>query len=62
MSTVEDVSELYADIVEEKELGPTISNNLPQATQNVWQTNIISKIMKMFTQVSSLGKSHDVKL
>ena len=42
MQTVEeDVFELFADIVEDREvLRPPVSNNLSQAMQNVWQTNI----------------------
>ena len=42
MQTVEeDVFELFADMVEDREvLRPPVSNNLSQAMQNVWQTNI----------------------
>ena len=42
MQTVEeDVFELFADIVEDREvLRPPVSNNLSQAMQNVRQTNI----------------------
>ena len=44
MQTVEDgVSDLFAYIVEDKELGPPVRNNLSQVMQNVWQTNIVTE-------------------
>ena len=48
MQTVEeDVSELFADIVEDKELGP-LSKNLSQAMQNVWKScNNVPKDSKL---------------
>ena len=50
----EDVSELFADIVEDKELGPPVSNNLSQAMQNVWQTNIVAeKIKKIYERAKT---------
>ena len=44
VQTVEDdVSDLFAYIVEDKELGPPVRNNLSQVMQNVWQTIIVTE-------------------
>ena len=44
VQTVEDgVSDLFAYLVEDKELGPPVRNNLSQVMQNVWQTNIVTE-------------------
>ena len=49
VQTVEkDVFELFADITEDKELGPPVSHNLSQAMQNVWQTNIVTEKLKRY--------------
>ena len=49
VQTVEkDVFELFADITEDKELGPPVSQNLSQAMQNVWQTNIVTEKLKRY--------------
>ena len=44
----EDVSELFTNIVEDKELGPPLSSNLSQAMQNVWQTNKVTEKSKRY--------------
>ena len=50
----EDVSELFADIVKDKELGSPVSNNLSQDIQNVWQTNIVAeKIKKIYERAKT---------
>ena len=47
VQTVEEyVSELCADIVEDRELGPPVSNNLSQVMKNVCQTNIVTEKIK----------------
>ena len=44
VQTVEDdVSDLFAYIVEDKELGLPVRNNLSQVMQNIWQTNIVTE-------------------
>ena len=50
----EDVSELFADIVEDKVLEPPGINKLSQVMQNVWQTNIFTeKIKKIYERAKT---------
>ena len=50
----EDVSELFADIVEDKVLEPQGINKLSQVMQNVWQTNIFTeKIKKIYERAKT---------
>lgn len=55
METVkEDVSELFADVVEDKALQPPKSNKLSQTMQNVWQINIVSeKLLKNYERAKA---------
>ena len=47
------IFELFADIVEDKEFGPPVSNNLSQAMQNVWKTNIVTESKKIYERAKT---------